>query len=108
MNKMKNNNLPKPALTIDAGQRFYLAALMRRDPQVARWYLYTLFLQRDAFGAYPMISHRETLTFDNATDADVYYKTMLDIIDAQKQTDFGASVHGFYEELIQEFYKMTR
>lgn len=104
----KNTQIPKPQLTINISDRFYLAALLRENTKSSLFFVYTLFLLRDAHGAYPMQGHMEAHTYQNLSDAEIYYKTLMDIIDSQRQTDFGAKVHEYYEARVKDFYKMSR
>ena len=108
MDKMKNNNLPKPNLGIDTSAKFYLAVAKRWDDVALLTFVYTLYLKQDKNGAYPMQTHQSTSAFDNETHANIFYRTIKDIVQCNLQSAFGGMVADYCEGAIREFKQATR
>ncbi len=96
---------PKSNLSLGATDNLYLAVTRRSAGGLT--FIYTLVSARDAMNMYPMIPETTVATFKNSDKADIYYKTIVDVMRWQS-TSYLQKIRQYFRDNAANFYKSTR
>lgn len=95
-----------PLLNLSMTDKMYLAVSHQYADNLH--YIYTLFCRENRPNNYNMIPETEIATFQDATQADVYYNTVLKIKEFQSRGEVHKALSGFADISIADFQKRTR
>lgn len=95
-----------PLLNLSMTDKMYLAVSRQYADNLH--YIYTLFCRENRPNNYNMIPETEIATFQDATQADVYYNTVLKIKEFQSHDEVHKALSGFADISIADFQKRTR
>ena len=96
---------PKPNLQLDGADNLYLAVTRRSSGGLT--FVYTLVSARDKMNRYPIIPETTVATFKNATKADIYYNTVLEIMRWQSKS-YLQNIRQYFRDNAADFYKHNR
>ena len=96
---------PKPDLELGATDKLYLAVTRRSMGDLT--FIYTLVSVRDKMGLYPMLPETQVATFKNSAQADIYHKTIIDIMCWQSKSHL-QKIRRFFSDRAADFYKQSR
>ena len=95
-----------PLLNLSMTDKIYLAVSRQYADNLH--YIYTLFCRENRPNNYNMIPETEIATFQDVTQADVYYNTVLKIKEFQSRGEVHKALSGFADISIADFQKRTR
>lgn len=96
---------PKSNLELSATDRLYLGLTRRSSGGLT--FIYTLVSRRDEWGRYPILTETNVVAFKNSAKADIYYKTVLDIMRWQSAS-YLQTVRKYFRDNAVNFYKRNR
>lgn len=112
MNEPKNIKMesktfivPKSNLQLGATDNLYLGVIKRISGKMT--FVYTLVSKRDDFNRYPIIPETTVAAFNNPDKADIYHKTIVDIMRWQS-TSYLQKIRQYFRESAADFYRRNR
>lgn len=98
----------KPVLTLNMDEKIYLAVAKRDLDKLS--FVYTLACLRAGkdLNSYNVFSTPEIHTFKSKTSADVYYKTIAQIIEVNENDKTKKHFFEANDELIESFFEKTK
>ena len=96
---------PKSNLKLSATDNLYLGVTRRSSNGLT--FIYMLVSPRDSMGRYPMMTDVNVATFRDSATADIYFKTISDIMRWQSKS-YLQQVRKYYQDIAANFYKQSR
>ena len=96
---------PKSNLKLSATDNLYLGVTRRSSNGLT--FIYMLVSPRDSMGRYPIMLETNVVAFHNPTKADIYYKTIIDIMRWQS-TSYLQTVRKYFQNNAANFYRHIR
>ncbi len=105
MNEGETFIAPRPDLRLGATDNLYLGVTRRSANGLT--FVYTLVSKRDACNRYPIIPETTVATFKDPAQADIYYKTIIDIMRWQSMS-YLQNIRRYFRDSVANFYKQSR
>lgn len=96
---------PKSNLKLSATDNLYLGVTRRSSNGLT--FIYMLVSPRDSMGRYPIMLETNVAAFKNSAKADIYYKTIIDIMRWQS-TSYLQTVRKYFQNNAANFYRHIR
>lgn len=101
-----NKQISQPKLTLNDEDKLYLAVAVKSANKLT--FIYTLACLKANVRQWNAIPTTEISTFDNVKDADIYFKTVNQIMDYQQKSLGPQKIKEMLEKEIREFTEKTR
>lgn len=103
---MASKSNTKPDLQMSMQDKIYLAVVQNYADKLA--FVQMLVCLQDCGGMYKAHPVEEIMTFANRAEANIYYKTLLQIQKAQQQTKGFGRFFEYNKDIIDEFNSRER
>ncbi len=101
-----NKQISQPKLTLNDEDKLYLAVAVKSANKLT--FIYTLACLKANGRQWNAIPTTEISTFDNVKDADIYFKTVSEIMAYQDNQIGNKKIKEYMKEYIKTFKKKTR
>lgn len=101
-----NKQISQPKLTLNDEDKLYLAVAVKSANKLT--FIYTLACLKANVRQWNAIPTTEISTFDNVKDADIYFKTVSEIMAYQDKQIGNKKIKESMKEYIKTFKKKTR
>lgn len=101
-----NKQTSRPKLTLNDADKLYLATATKSVDKLT--FIYTLACLKENGKQWNIFPTTEISTFDNVKDADIYFKTVNQIMDYQQKSLGPQKIKEMLEKEIREFTEKTR
>ena len=101
-----NKQISQPKLTLNDEDKLYLAVAVKSANKLT--FIYTLACLKANGRQWNAIPTTEISTFDNVKDADIYFKTVSEIMAYQNKQIGNKKIKEYMKEYIKTFKKKTR
>lgn len=103
---MTQNKVIKPDLRLSMDDKIYLAVAYKQVDRLA--YVYAFACNKTSHGQYELFGTPEVMTFRRASQGKLYYQTLVQIQEAQKQKRIFAELSKYNTDAVEEFLQHTK
>lgn len=96
----------KPDLTLSMDDKIYLAVAYKQADRLA--YVYAFTCNKTSHGQYELFGTQEIMTFQRVSQGKLYYQTLMQIQEAQKQRQIFAELSKYNAAAVDTFLQHTK